>query len=101
MTTSVSIPASSEIVERTLLPGAAEALSGARFERVVLADGRRLVLKHLPREGDWLTRITAGASRLRLLWDSGTLAQIAATLDHAVIAVVPSNGADVVVMRDV
>ena len=101
MSTSVSIVESSEIVERTPLPGATEALSGAHFERVVLADGRRLVLKHLPREGDWLTRFTAGAGRLRLLWDSGTLAQVATTVDHAIIAVVPSNGADVVVMRDV
>jgi hypothetical protein len=59
------------------------------------------VLKHLPPEGDWLTRFTAGAHRLRHLWDSGTLAQVATTVDHTIITVVPSNGADVVVMRDV
>jgi hypothetical protein len=92
---------SSEVAERMVLAAAAEAYSGARFELVVLADGRRLVHKHLPREGDWLTRLTAGDGRMRLLWDSGTLAQVGATVDHAVVAVVPCNGADVVVMRDV
>ena len=101
MRTSPSFPEATEIVERSQLTGAAEALSGARFERVVLGDGRRMVLKYLPPEGDWLTRLTAGASRLRLLWDSGTLAQVAATVDHTIVALVPSNGADVVVMRDV
>jgi aminoglycoside phosphotransferase (APT) family kinase protein len=101
MSTLLSFPEASEIVERSQLTGAAEALSGARFERVVLGDGRRLVLKHLPPDGDWLTRFTAGAHRLRLLWDSGTLAQVATAVDHTIVAVVPSNGADVVVMRDV
>jgi Phosphotransferase enzyme family len=101
MTTSPWFPEAAEIVERSQLTGAAEALSGARFERVVLGDGRRMVLKYLPPEGDWLTRLTAGAGRLRLLWDSGTLAQVAVTVDHTIVALVPSNGADVVVMRDV
>jgi hypothetical protein len=97
---SPSFPEVTEIVESSQLTGAAEALSGAHFERVVLRDGRRMVLKYLPPDGDWLTRLTAGASRLRLLWDSGTLAQVAATVDHTIVALVPSNGADVVVMRD-
>ena len=101
MRTSPWFPEANEIVERLQLTGAAEALSGARFERVVLRDGRRMVLKYLPPEGDWLTRLTAGASRLRLLWESGTLAQVAATVDHTIVALVPSNGTDVVVMRDV
>lgn len=92
---------SDEVAERTVLAAAAEAYSGARFEQVVLADGRRLVLKHLPREGDWLTRLTSGDGRLRRLWDTGTLPQVGTTVDHAVVAVVPFNGTDVVVMRDV
>ena len=98
---SLGLDVSYEIAERMELPAAMEALSGARFERVVLADGRRLVLKRLPPEGDWLTRLTAGAGRLRRLWDSGTLAEVAATVDHSIVALVPSNGTDVVVMRDV
>jgi hypothetical protein len=101
MRTSPGFTEAIDIVERSQLTGAAEALSGARFERLVLVDGRRMVLKYLPPEGDWLTRLTAGASRLRLLWDSGTLAQVAATVDHTIVALVPLNGADVVVMRDV
>src|SRR5438094_599690 len=101
MSTLLSFAETCEIVERTQLRGAAEALSGARFERVVLSDGRRLVLKHLPAEGDWLTRFTAGANRARFLWASGILARVAATVDHAVVAVVPSNDGDLVVMRDV
>jgi hypothetical protein len=101
MSTPPSLPEASEIIERSQLTEATEALSGAHFERLVLNDGRRLVLKYFPPQGDWLTRFTAGASRLRLLWDSGTLAQVAATVDHAIVALVPSNGVDVVVMRDV
>src|SRR3979409_1624543 len=89
------------VAQRTALVAAAEAYSGARFEQVVMADGRRLVLKHLPPEGDWLTRFTNGDGRARLLWDSGTLAQVGATIDHTIEAIVPFNGADVVVMRDV
>ena len=101
MATVLSLLESGQVVERSLLTGAAEALSGARFERVVLGDGQRLVLKHLPPDGDWLSRLTAGAGRVRLLCDSGTLDQVAATVDHTIVSVVASGGGDVVVMRDV
>ena len=62
-----------------------EAFSGARLERVVLEGGRRLVLKHLPPEGDWLTRATDGAGRFRLLWEHGLLARVEPFADHTVI----------------
>jgi len=102
MGTSFGLDESCEIAQRAaLVPAAKHAFSGARFERLVLTDGRRLILKHLPAEGDWLTRATEGAGRLRQLWDSGTLDQVSVSLDHAIVALVPSNGADVVVMRDV
>ncbi len=84
MNTSLGLDEPCEIDERAALvlqPGV-QAFSGARFEHVALADGRRLVLKRLPPEGDWLTRVTGGAGRARLLWDSGILAQVAATVDH-------------------
>jgi hypothetical protein len=89
-----------QVAQRTVLTGADAALSGAWFEQLVLADGRHLVLKHLPPEGDWLTRLTNGAGRTRFLWDSGTLADVGATVEHAIEAMVPIDGADVVVMRD-
>lgn len=65
-----------------------------------LRDDRRLVLKHLPPDGDWLTRRTAGHGRTRLLWDSGTLSEVGAALDHTVVAVMTLDDGEVVVMRD-
>jgi hypothetical protein len=99
MKIALGLDESCEIAERSPLvaEAGASAHSGARFERMVLANGRRLVLKHLPPEGDWLTRVTGGASRTRLLWDSGILAEVAASVDHAIVAVVRSEAADVVV----
>ncbi len=92
-----------EIAQRSALvfPAGAEAYSGARFERVTLIDGRRLILKYLPSEGDWLTRATDGAGRLRRLWNSGTLARIGDEIDHAIVALAPLAGTDVVIMHDV
>jgi hypothetical protein len=83
---------------RALSP--AEAFSGACLEQVVLADGRRLVLKHLPPEGDWLTRATQGAGRLRRLWESGLLTRVSPLADHTILDVRDASGADIVVMRD-
>src|SRR5262249_27331452 len=59
-----SIDLSRSVVRREPLENLTEALSGARLERIVLADGRALILKRLPAEGDWLTRATRGAGRL-------------------------------------
>ena len=89
-----------DIVERQALEGADAGLSSARLERVRLDDGRWLVLKHLPPEGDWLTRATGSRRSLRLLWDGGVLDRVAHTIDHTILEVVDAGGADVVVMRD-
>jgi hypothetical protein len=78
-------------------PGA----SGAWFERGVLSDGRSVILKHLPAEGDWLTRATDGLGRARLLWESGVLEKVTAAVDHAVIDVLREDDHDVVLMEDV
>ena len=80
---------------------AGRVVSGATFERAVLSDGRAVVLKHLPAEGDWLTRVTGGAGRTRHLWESGVLGRAGAVVEHAVIDVVREDDHDVVVMRDV
>jgi hypothetical protein len=77
-----------------------EAFSGARLELVELPDGRRIVLKHLPSEGDWLTRATDGSGRVRRLWESGLLARLRPLVDHTIIDVRSADGHDLVVMRD-
>lgn len=76
-------------------------VSGSTFEWAFLGDGRRVILKHLPTEGDWLTRFSGGAGRARALWDGGVLEQVASRADHAVIGMLREDDHDVVVMRDV
>jgi hypothetical protein len=80
---------------------AGRVVSGATFERAVLSDGSAVVLKHLPADGDWLTRFTRGEGRARHLWESGVLGRAAAVVDHAVVDVAREDDHDVVVMRDV
>ena len=89
------------IVRREPLEGITEAFSGARLERVELADGRRLVYKHLPVGGDWLTRVSGGPDRMRRLWDAGVLERVSPVVDHAVVRIDAEDDHDVVVMRDV
>jgi hypothetical protein len=89
-----------DLVERTPF-AAGPVVSGSRFERGVLGDGRELVLKHLPAEGDWLTRFSGGLGRARALWDDGVLEALAAHVDHAVVAMLREDDHDVVVMEDV
>lgn len=90
-----------ETLKRSPLGGVTEAFSGARLERVELTDGRRLIYKHLPVGGDWLTRVSGGADRLRRLWDSGVLSRVRPVVDHAIVDVVADEDHDIVVMRDV
>jgi hypothetical protein len=85
---------------RRQLTDVTEAFSGARVELVELPAGRSVVLKHLPSDGDWLTRATDGAGRVRRLWESGLLARIQPLVDHTIIDVRSFDGQDVVVMRD-
>jgi Phosphotransferase enzyme family len=95
-----SIDLTRSVVRREPLDNLTEALSGARLERIVVADGRTLILKRLPAEGDWLTRATQGAGRLWKLWASGLLARVEPFVDHTVIDVQRIDGTDLVVMRD-
>jgi hypothetical protein len=89
-----------EVVRRDPLEGIVEAYSAATLERVELADGRRLVLKHLSPHGDWLTRASGGTDRVRRLWETGVLNRVGAVVDHTVVDVVQIDGHDVIVMRD-
>jgi hypothetical protein len=77
-----------------------EAFSGATLELAALPAGGRVVLKHLPPDGDWLTRATGGEGRVRRLWESGLLARLGPAIDHTIIDVRTVDGHDVVVMRD-
>jgi hypothetical protein len=92
------------VVRRVQLQPPDGAFSGAWLERVTFAGGRTLVLKHLPPEGDWLTRIVGGGDRPRRLWEEGTLDEAAGYVDHAIVDVIDGAGTaphDVIVMNDV
>jgi hypothetical protein len=65
-----------------------------------LPDGRRLVAKHLPADGDWLTRATGGRNRPRRLWETGVLGRVDAVSDHTVVAMQTVEDHTVVLMRD-
>lgn len=90
-----------DITDREPFDGGTQAYSGATFERAVTEDGRRVVLKHLPAQGDWITRACDGRGRTRHLWESGLLARVADTVEHTVLGVFEEDGHDVVVMDDV
>jgi hypothetical protein len=100
----VSVLAGERVVARVQLQYPGAAFSGAWLERVTMAGGRTLVLKHLPAEGDWLTRIVGGRDRARRLWEEGILGEANSYVDHAILGVVAVEGSaphDVVVMNDV
>ena len=90
-----------QVRTREPFSGGTQAYSGASFERAVLSDGRHVILKHLPAEGDWLTRATNGIGRARLLWESGLLHRVETTVEHPVVDMFHEDGHDVVAMRDV
>lgn len=82
------------------LDGLAEKYSGARLERLVLEDGRKLVLKRFPSKGDWLTRATHGEGRLVRLWTSGLLNAVSPVVDHTVLDCVETARGSIAIMRD-
>lgn len=82
-----------------------ESLSGARFERVVIA-GERFVLKHLHVDDDWVMRATGDVTcRPLLAWRSGLLHALPPSIDHAVVGCAESGGRNgwgaAVLLRDV
>lgn len=82
------------------LEGSTAAFSGATLERIELPDGQRIVVKHLPPQGDWLTRATHGSGRVRELWESGLLSNIEPLVDHTIIDIKKVDDHDAVLMRD-
>jgi hypothetical protein len=75
--------------------------SGSLLERVVLAGGESLVVKHVRDGGDWIMRASHDHGRAAELWSSGVLARVPAVIDHAVLGAERVDGGWVVIMRDV
>ncbi len=86
-------------IERS--PLAADGKSGAVLERVRLADGRILVVKHVNARRDWIMRAAGDFGRVAGLWSAGVFARLPAMIDHAVVGVEPEGDGWAVVMRDV
>jgi hypothetical protein len=97
--TSVDADLLTEVIARAPVD-VEEAYSGSRIERLWLSGGRVVVLKHLPAEGDWLTRATAGLGRAQLLWHSGLLRRLEPAVEHGTCGVVAFDDHDALVMED-
>jgi hypothetical protein len=88
------------VVSRAPL-AAADGRSGSLLERVVLAGGGTLVVKHVLDGGDWIMRASHDHGRAAELWSSGVLARVPAVIDHAVVGAEEVEGGWMVIMRDV
>ena len=75
--------------------------SGNLLERIVLADGHRLVAKRIVPGTNWIDRHTKDEGREALLFTSGVLGRMPHAIDHAVVAAERDGDAWWVVMRDV
>jgi hypothetical protein len=89
-----------DVVAREPL-AAADGRSGSLLERVVLGDGRTLVVKHVRDGGDWIMRASHDHGRAAELWSSGVLARVPDVIDHAVVGAERVEDGWVVIMRDV
>jgi hypothetical protein len=90
------------ILDGTLERGPFAAEGGrtdATFERAVLRDGTRVVIKHVDRDG-LLAKLTGGFDRLYELWTSGVFARIPEVIDHTTLAVERDGDGYIVVMRN-
>jgi hypothetical protein len=75
--------------------------SGATLERVLLADGRRLIVKRLSPATDLLMAVTGdSAGREYLMWASGLLDRLPEPAGHAIVDGWPEDDGAVLVMRD-
>ena len=74
--------------------------SGARIERVVLDDGRRLLVKRSRVAEDVTVALTGGVQREHALWRSGAFDRLPAGVGHAIIDAYDEGDTAVTVMRD-
>ena len=79
----------------------ADGRSGSLLERVTLAGGGTLVVKHVRDGGDWIMRASHDHGRAAELWSSGVLGRVPEVIDHAVLGAEQVTGGWVVIMRDV
>jgi hypothetical protein len=79
----------------------ADGRSGSLLERVTLAGGEVLVVKHVRDGGDWIMRASHDHGRAAELWSSGVLGRVPEVIDHAVLGAEQVTGGWVVIMRDV
>ena len=93
-----AIRALGEIVSREPLTHAGQ--SGTSLERLVLADGRLLVLKRITGD-DWISRGTHDDGREVALWEQGVLARMPGEIDSAVVDAGRDGRAGWLLMRDV
>ena len=89
-----------DVVRREPL-AVADGRSGSLLERVVLAGGETLVVKHVRDGGDWIMRASHDRGRAAELWSSGVLARVPEVIDHAVLGAEQVEDGWVVIMRDV
>lgn len=75
--------------------------SGTALERLVLADGRRLVAKRIVPGSNWMDLHTRDQGREALLFTSGVMGRMPSAIDHTVVAAERDGDAWWVVMRDV
>jgi len=75
--------------------------SGNILERLVLADGSRLVAKRIVPGSNWIDRHTADDGREALLFRSGVLDRVNTAIDHTIVAAERDGEAWWVVMKDV
>jgi hypothetical protein len=87
------------IIDRKPLDSAG--VTGARLERLTMADGRVLIEKTVDRRKDWLMRATGDDGRIFRLWTAGVLTGLPQGLDSAVETVEERPEGWLVVMRDV
>lgn len=88
-----------EVVEHG--PLVSRGWSGNALERVVLADGRRLVAKRIVPRLNWLERVSDDRGREALLFRDGVLDRMPPEIDHTIVAAASDGDAWWIVMRDV
>jgi hypothetical protein len=88
-----------DAVERVALDGH-DGRSGARIERVRLADGTSLILKTATAAEDITVSLSGGVPREQRLWESGALDRLGGPVGHAIVDIWDDGDATVTLMRD-